>query len=172
MPATNKACRDAASTESKCLYSWLDSGMQIWDQQPGSGDDEAAESTSELAMSAFTDAMEKLNPVATGAGRVSPLTFQLKSTWEEAKEHEKEICIDNATEACTLVCDIIAPKAGQQLFQACFTGTSYLDLLPLMQAYSNAITSTLKTQILSLYTYRYPVKTLQKIHEPYAKLSE
>ena len=40
-----------------------------------SGDDEAAESTSELAMSAFTDAMEKLNPVATGAGRVSPLTF-------------------------------------------------------------------------------------------------
>ena len=34
MPATNKACRDAASTESKCLYSWLDSGMQIWDQQP------------------------------------------------------------------------------------------------------------------------------------------
>ena len=47
-----------------------------------SGDDEAAESTSELAMSAFTDAMEKPNPVATGASRVSPLTFQLKSTWE------------------------------------------------------------------------------------------
>ena len=60
--------------------------------------------------------MEKLNPVATGAGRVSPLTFQLKSTWEEAKEHEKEICIDKATEACTLDCDIIEPKAGQQLF--------------------------------------------------------
>ena len=34
-----------------------------------SGDDEAAESTSELAMSAFTDAMEKPNPVATGASR-------------------------------------------------------------------------------------------------------
>ena len=90
--------------------------------------------------------MEKLNPVATGAGRVIPLTFQLKSTWEEAKEHEKEICIGKANEACTLVCDIIAPKAGQQLFQACFTpdkGTSYLDLVPLMQAYSNAMTSTL-----------------------------
>ena len=41
-----------------------------------------------------------------------------------------------------------------------------------MQAYSNAMTSTLKTQILSLYAYRYPVKTLQKIHEPYSKLSE
>ena len=33
-----------------------------------SGDDEAAESTSKLAMSAFTDAMEKLNPVATSGG--------------------------------------------------------------------------------------------------------
>ena len=99
-----------------------------------SRDEEAAESTSEIAMSAFTDAMEKLNLVATGAGRVIPLTFQLKSTWEEAKEHEKEICIGKATEACTLVCDIIAPKVGQQLFQACFTpdkGTSYLDLVPL-----------------------------------------
>ena len=41
-----------------------------------------------------------------------------------------------------------------------------------MQAYNKAITSTLKTQILSLYAYRYPVKTLQKIHEPYSKLSE
>ena len=82
-----------------------------------SGDDEAAESTSELAILGFTDAMEKLNPVATGAGCVSPLTFQLKSTWEEAKEHEKKICIDKATEACTLICDIIVPKAEQELFR-------------------------------------------------------
>ena len=128
-----------------------------------SGDDEAAESTSEFAMSAFTDAMEKMNSVATGAGRVSPLTFQLKSTWEEANEHEKEICINKDTEACTLVCDITAPKAGKQLFQACFTpdkGTSHLDLVPLMQAYNNAVTSTLKTPILSLYACGYPMKTL------------
>ena len=41
-----------------------------------------------------------------------------------------------------------------------------------MQAYSNAMTRNVKTQILSLYAYRYPVKTLQKIHEPYAKLTE
>ena len=34
------------------------------------------------------------------------------------------------------------------------------------------MTSTLKTQILGLYAYRYPVRTLQKIHEPYSKLSE
>ena len=30
----------------------------------------------------------------------------------------------------------------------------------------------MKTQILSLYAYRYPVKKIQKIHEPYAKLTE
>lgn len=62
----------------------------------------------------------------------------------------------NGTAACTLVCDIIALKAGQELFQACFTpdkGTSHMDLVPLMRAYSNATTSTLKTQILSLYAY-------------------
>ncbi|PFX26437.1 hypothetical protein AWC38_SpisGene8914 [Stylophora pistillata] len=92
-------------------------GSRSGTDNQSSGDDEAAESISELAMSTFTDAIEKLNPLATGGGRVSPLTFQLKSTWEEAKEHEKEICIDKATEACTLVCDVIAPKAGKKLFQ-------------------------------------------------------
>lgn len=131
-------------------------GCRSGTDSQSSGDDEAAESTSEFAMSAFTDAMEKLNSLVTGGGCVSPLTFLLKSTSEEAKEHEKEICIDKATEACSLVCDVIAPKAGQELFQACFTpdkGTSHMNLVPLMRAYSNATTSTLKTQILSLYAY-------------------
>ena len=41
-----------------------------------------------------------------------------------------------------------------------------------MEAYSNASTKNMKTQILSLYEYRCPVKTLQRIHEPYAKLTE
>ena len=41
-----------------------------------------------------------------------------------------------------------------------------------MEAYSNASTKNVKTQIPSLYAYRYPVKTLQRIHEPYAKLTE
>lgn len=113
--------------------------------------------------------------MATSAGQVGPLTFQLKTTWDEATEYEKEICIDKATEACSLVCDIIAPKAGQELFQSCVTPnkeTNHTDLIPLMQAFSNATTRNLKTQILSLYAYRYPVKTLQKIHEPYTKLTE
>ena len=119
--------------------------------------------------------MEKLNQVETNAGRISPLTFQLKTKWDEAKADEKELCIKKASEACSLVCDVIAPKAGKELFHSCFTPdkeTNYGDLVPLMQAYSSATTRNVKTQILSLYAYRYPVKTLQRIHEPYAKLTE
>lgn len=40
-----------------------------------------------------------------------------------------------------------------------------------MEALSIATTKNVKTQILSLYAYRYLVKALQRIHEPYAKLT-
>ena len=45
------------------------------------------------------------------------------------------------------------------------------DLVVLMTAYKNAKTKTLKRQILSLYTYRYPMSMVPKIHQPYGKLS-
>ena len=96
-----------------------------------SEDDEVAESAGKSAMSLFNAAMEKLNQVATNAGQVGPLTFQLKTTWNEATENGKEVSIDKATEACCLVCDVIAPKAGQELFQSRFTPdkeTDYADL--------------------------------------------
>ena len=143
--------------------------------QDSSEDYEVSESTGESAMSVFNIAMKKLNQVATNVGPVSPLTFQLKTTWDDARKDEKGVCIDKAAEACSLICDVIAPNAGQKLFQSCFTPdkeTNYLDLVPLMQAYSNATTRNVKTQILNLYAYRCPEKTLQKIHEPYAKLTE
>ena len=40
-----------------------------------------------------------------------------------------------------------------------------------MQAYSAAKTRNVKIQILSLYAYRYPARPLQRIHEPFAKLT-
>ena len=40
-----------------------------------------------------------------------------------------------------------------------------------MTAYKNATSKNLKKQILSLYAFRYPAKTLQAIHSPYEKLS-
>ena len=97
--------------------------------------------------------------MATNADRISPLTLQLKTKWDEAKADEKELCIEKASEACSLVCDVIAPKAGKEPFHSCFTPdkeTNYGDLVPLMQSYSSATTRNVKTQILSLYAYRYP----------------
>jgi len=68
-----------------------------------------------VAIAAFSDAMESLDQVPTNAGRVSPLMFQLKTSWDEASEQVK-VCIDKVTKACNLVCDVIAPKAGPELF--------------------------------------------------------
>ena len=69
-----------------------------------SGEEDVAESVADPAISEFNAAMGKLNWIST-TRQVSPLTFQLKTTWDEAKELEKEVCIDKATEACSLVCD-------------------------------------------------------------------
>ena len=52
-------------------------------------------------------------------GKFTPLTFQLNTTWEEATQEEKEICIDKAMEGCKIVCEVIAPKAGDELLQSC-----------------------------------------------------
>ena len=58
--------------------------------QDSSEDYEVAESTGESAMSVFNTAMEKLNQVATNVGPVSPLTFQLKTTWDDGRKDEKK----------------------------------------------------------------------------------
>ena len=41
-----------------------------------------------------------------------------------------------------------------------------------MTAYAQAPTKNLKTQILSIYAYEQTIAVLQKIHEPYAKVSQ
>ena len=95
-------------------------------------------------------------------GNVIPLTFQLKPTWDEATEDEEEVCIEKAMEGCSIVCGIIAPNAGDELLQSCVqlsdleSECASGDLVALMQGYKNAPTRNLKTQILSLYAYRYP----------------
>ena len=79
-----------------------------------------------------------------------------------------------------LVCDVIAPKDGKHLFQALTTARKEnlndeekVDDVTksLMSAYRNAKTRNTKTQILSLYVYKYSVSTLKKLHYPYEKLS-
>ena len=111
-------------------------------------------------------------------GKFTPLTFQLNTTWEEATQEEKEICIDKAMEGCKVVCEVIAPKAGDELLQSCVqspdqeTETVSDELITLMQAHKYAPTRNLKTQILSLYAYQYSAKKLKKLHEPYERITD
>ena len=91
------------------------SGGEPGQKGQSSEDKHKARSGAKVAIAAFSDAMESLNQVATNPGRVSPLMFQFKTSWGEASEQE-EVCIDKATEACSLVCDVIAPKARSELF--------------------------------------------------------
>ena len=109
----------------------------------------------------------------TNNGRISPLTFQLKTSWSDSTKEDKCICIDKAIEACSVICSIIAQIAGDELLQsvAQLPESVSNELVVLMQAYKNAHTKNLKTQILSLYAYRYPMKKLQKLHEPYERLT-
>jgi hypothetical protein len=74
-----------------------------------------------------------------------------------------------------VICEVIAPNAGEELFQA-MNSTSDIhvseELAALMTAYKNATTRKLKLQILSIYAHNYPAKILIiKLHEPYAKVT-
>ena len=130
----------------------------------------------ESLITTYNEAMASLSE-KTKIGKVSPLTFQLETGWDEATDVEKGKCIEKAMEGCKVVCEIIAPNAGDQLFRSCAQLSDRTnenpsgDLLALMQAYKNAPTGNLKTQILSLYAYRYPMERLQKLHEPFESIT-
>ena len=100
------------------------------------------------------------------------LKFQNLSDGEQLKVVKK------AKEDCLHVCNVIAPGNGEELFESMmseqrelFDGSAPDDLVVLMTAYKNATTRNLKKQILSLYTHRYPMTKLKKIHQPYGSLS-
>ena len=85
------------------------------------------------------------------------------------------MCNGKAIERCKVVCSVIAPNAKDELLQAYSRSTiadkPSSELQALMEAYKNAPTKTLKTQILSLYVY-YPMKKLQELYEPYENVTE
>lgn len=54
------------------------------------------------------------------AGEFTTLDFQLKTTWDETTEAETLTCIDNAIEGCRVVCSVIAPNAGEELYNHSF----------------------------------------------------
>ena len=124
----------------------------------------------------YNQAMECLS-VAAGVESPLPLTRQTFN-WTTELEKEKKSCITRASEACTLVCNVITPNDGEKLLKSLPTKDhdqllqQSSDLIALMSAFSKAPTRNVKIQILSIYAYEYPIKTLQKIHEPYALLSQ
>ena len=104
---------------------------------------------------------------------------QLKLPLKTVSEKDKSKILEKASEDCLLVCKIMSPLNAEELFESMIRSKEEKtndfpvseDLVVLMTAYKNASTRNLKRQILSLYAYRYPVCTLQKVHEPYENLS-
>ena len=103
--------------------------------------------------------------------KVTPLTFQLRGNWDEASSKEQKECIDRAIETCHLVCHVIAPDSGVKLFQILHrqpinTPEEKIpgDLIAMITAYKNAPSRNLKTEILSIYAYRYPNERLKKAY--------
>ena len=74
---------------------------------------------------------------------------------------------------------MIVPNDGKTVFHALSSPGGEKDetaeaddvLKFLMTAYKNYKTISTKTQILSLYAYKYSVSTFKKLHSPYGKLS-
>jgi len=98
-------------------------GQWTEEENEDSQEEEESREKAESLMSSYNEAIATLSE-KTKVGKVSPLTFQLKSTWDEATEAEKEICIEKAMEGCSIVCEIIAPNAGEKLLQSCVQPTN------------------------------------------------
>ncbi len=140
---------------------------------PGSDSSEDEAARSSEVVTKYNEAMKNLSEAAR-LHRLSVLDHQIKnldniSTSKMSKIKEK------ASEACALICKVITPNDCEKLFKSLHLEAEPVvssDLVNLMKAYAKAPTRNLKMQILSLYAYQYPVKTLQKLHEPYAKLTQ
>lgn len=126
-------------------------------------------------LSVYNTAMSDIANQMPG-GKYEPLVSQLQTPWDKSSKKEQTRFIEKARDDCMLVCKVIAPEDADKLFGA-ITAKSEVkypvsgDLEMLMTAYKNANSKNVKTQILSLYAYRYATDALKKIHEPYEKLS-
>ena len=155
----------------------------MWTPGCWRGRDDSSDTEEDDTNSTQSDVITKYNQamacLSAAAGVENPplLTHQIIN-WETASEKEKNVCIERASEACRLVCNIITPNNGEDLLKSLPTKLDpqpvqpSSDLIALMNAFSKAPTRNLKIQILSIYAHEYPLKTLQRIHEPYARLSQ
>ena len=84
----------------------------------------------------------------------SPLASRLKTSWENTTELDCQKCQEKALQGCLLVCEVIAPNAKDDLFQALSKQSSReseddlsKELSVLMTAYRDAPTKSVKLQI-------------------------
>lgn len=104
-----------------------------------------------------------------------PTTFVCNCRLDEVSK-EKKRCIETAHEACLIVCNVVAPKDGDELLWSLVSLDSRHEnptsLEWLISAHKEAPTSHVKTQIMSWYGNWYPVKTLMKLHKKYERITK
>ena len=71
----------------------------------------------EPVLSAYNKALDDLSKLS-GCETPCKLEFQLSGSLANASRVKKAECVARATEACQLVCNIIAPDDGESLFNS------------------------------------------------------
>ena len=108
--------------------------------------------------------MSKLAISSSSGDNFSPLTSRLKTSWENFTELDRQKSQEKALQGCLRVCEVVAPKAKGDLFQALSKSSVIAEddlseeLSALMTAYRDAPGKSVKLQILSLYAYRFPTE--------------
>ena len=103
-------------------------------------------------------AMENIKEVS-GQKKIYQLQYQLKS-WDARSDIRREKFVCKATEACRLLCNVIAPNDGEKLRKALqgekvneITADPRLEAL--VAAYKRAPSKMLRKRILSIYAKRF-----------------
>ena len=97
---------------------------------------------------AYNSAMDKLAGLASPSATREPLSSQLLN---QVSKEERSRIVEKATEDCLLVCKVIAPNNGEELFECITRSTAETvgdhqvsdELVGLMTAYKNASTRNL-----------------------------
>ena len=84
-------------------------GWRQWKEKCRLGGEE-----NDSSMFEYNDALSSLSEKVK-VEKFTTLIFQLNTTCDEATQEEKEICIDKAMEGYKIACEVIAPKAGDEL---------------------------------------------------------
>ena len=142
------------------------SAGQHW--TPGLWKEEKMDSDSSLEDSYSNSVLQEYNTsISHIANKIrstefEPLKIQHYETWQDTDEDKKREWINMVFEGCRVVCGVVAPNASKELFEVIFQKNDPQvtdDLKLLMYAYRDSPSKSIKTQILSLYAYRYNIVT-------------